>query len=80
MQSYTSTFRNSSLGHFLGGVSRFERLVMIDAFSNSFPGPLPTEISQLGYLKVLNLSRSYFKGPIPPEYGSFKSFEFIHRT
>ena len=53
---------------------------MIDAFSNSFPGPLPTEISQLGYLKVLNLSGSYFKGLIPPEYGSFKSFEFIHRT
>ncbi|KAF2317082.1 hypothetical protein GH714_011626 [Hevea brasiliensis] len=57
---------------------RLQNLAVLDAFSNSFSGPLPVEVSQLDNLKILNLAGSYFEGPIPPEYGSFKSLEFIH--
>ncbi|OVA15200.1 Protein kinase domain [Macleaya cordata] len=54
------------------------RLVVLDAFSNSFSGSLPVQLTKFESLKVLNLGGSYFEGRIPSWYGSFKSLEFLH--
>ncbi|MCL7032040.1 hypothetical protein MKW94_019434 [Papaver nudicaule] len=84
--------RNNFDGHFpdvpstdIGGhnqhvdAQKKNQLVILDAFSNSFSGPLPDQqLTKLEYLKVLNLAGSYFEGPIPSSYGSFKKLEFLH--
>ncbi|KAI3978159.1 hypothetical protein MKX01_012990 [Papaver californicum] len=84
--------RNNFDGHFptvpsadigghnqLKGAQKKNQLVILDAFSNSFSGPLPDQqLSKLEFLKVLNLAGSYFEGPIPSSYGSFKNLQFLH--
>ncbi|XP_026447587.1 leucine-rich repeat receptor-like protein kinase TDR [Papaver somniferum] len=74
--------RNSFDGHFPtvpSNAQKKNQLSILDAFSNSFSGPLPDQqLSKLEFLKVLNLAGSYFEGPIPASYGSFKNLEFLH--
>ncbi|CAH8279254.1 unnamed protein product [Arabidopsis lyrata] len=74
--------RNNFSGRFPdgngGGGSSLKNLILLDALSNSFSGPLPIHLSQLENLKVLNLAGSYFTGSIPSQYGSFKNLEFLH--
>ncbi|XP_031382445.1 leucine-rich repeat receptor-like protein kinase TDR [Punica granatum] len=72
--------RNNFSREFPGDISLagMKNLVLIDAFSNSFSGPLPRNLPQVETLEVLNLAGSYFSGGIPPVYGSFRSIKFIH--
>nr|CAD1838173.1 unnamed protein product [Ananas comosus var. bracteatus] len=56
-------------------------LATLNAYSNSFTGPLPRALLLAQFspsLEYLNLGGSFFDGSIPPEIGSLSKLRFLH--
>lgn len=49
----------------------------LDLSSNSLTDALPSEIGNLGSLKLLNLARNVFSGPLPSELSKLNSLEYL---
>nr|Q8GRU6.1 RecName: Full=Leucine-rich repeat receptor-like kinase protein HAR1; AltName: Full=Protein HYPERNODULATION ABERRANT ROOT FORMATION 1; Flags: Precursor [Lotus japonicus]CAD42335.1 hypernodulation aberrant root formation protein [Lotus japonicus]CAD42336.1 hypernodulation aberrant root formation protein [Lotus japonicus]CAE45593.1 hypernodulation aberrant root protein [Lotus japonicus]BAC41327.1 LRR receptor-like kinase [Lotus japonicus]BAC41331.1 LRR receptor-like kinase [Lotus japonicus] len=65
-------------GQFPGNITvGMTELEALDAYDNSFSGPLPEEIVKLEKLKYLHLAGNYFSGTIPESYSEFQSLEFL---
>ena len=61
------------------GVKLFnDRVVAIDLSDNNLSGMLPTNISDLKYLRTLNLFKNQISGTIPQSIGNLKSLQVLN--
>ncbi|KAF8411545.1 hypothetical protein HHK36_004099 [Tetracentron sinense] len=88
--SLTLTNLNLSGNHFIGtiplqGSHTTELLVLpsypqmesLDLSSNSLTGTLPSEIGNMGRLKLLNLAKNNLSGQIPTEMSKLRELEYL---
>ncbi|KAK2381739.1 Leucine-rich receptor protein kinase family protein [Trifolium repens] len=69
---------NTFSGNFPGNMTLgMKKLEVLDAYDNSFDGPLPEEIVRLENLKFLCLAGNYFSGTIPESYSEFQRLEVL---